>query len=855
MTMDPNKNNEFREKLRKSYNDKFKMLVGNFPKTLVDKVLPRFSVSKERFIYNEQILKYLFPLPNNVYNCTVFKVTSKKYDKKSMEDSRKRGGGKFGAGVDRDHDSTSCVYSYIYTDDNDEFKYFCYGPTFRSQDGEYRGRFLPFAQLEKIEKKFEKQLEQIEELIVEKMRNRELEFHADFCFSRNYPNDIRKFQDKIDNMRLVIRMFSLCWFCDFHRIYMKVAENHINPAYQYIMFDKNDIPVYNTIAKMTPNIDSVVDVIIQSFVMNFSQIVSNSPNYSQPVYTGQKVMPMTLREAMNIGDVSFPSWRELHITMECANLLANLISPCFPVVNNWFYIQNANAGVFDNEPQFERYADSKLATEIGEHLKDADRMTYLSYKSSDDFRRKRVEIKNNNKNKNKNNNKNNKKGGFESPDIGDYGGIIAESITKDKKMHENFKLEEYSRKINGAILYGESTIKLSDALLCMHVEQVGRTLRDIPAVIISRMDIVPSGYVDIFTRMETFCRHIFDAIYSFYCMNVKLLMMHSDAHLNNLTIFKQINYFDNNQKLFEELKNNRIVYKVTNNEDDIILDNFAENEGSQTESTYYMFEQRGITTMIIDFSRGILADQKRLIRDFGNIFAEQYMKKQNIRILKTIEHYFPSFFSKYRDKLTILVQSKFPLIFKAMSVLDSYTVASGLVNMFAAEKELKANPLMLKFSSKMKSLTEGLIVGNLEKIVNDEIKSTKDFKWPNLIVLNEMFDDFVIDDSQLKYKNPVYVAPDNITITDLFTNDRPVEYSFDTYDNYPPLMKFDIEEEVGTEVFGQPKPWIEKTRKDIRDAADARDHAVEISLEYKKEAYNPGELDIMSIPMGEQNEL
>lgn len=50
-----------------------------------------------------------------------------------------------------------------------------------------------------------------------------------------------------------------------------------------------------------------------------------------------------------------------------------------------------------------------------------------------------------------------------------------------------------------------------------------------------------------------------------------------------------------------------------------------------------------------------------------------------------------------------------------MSVLDSYTVASGLVNMFAAEKELKANPLMLKFSSKMKSLTEGLIVGNLEK--------------------------------------------------------------------------------------------------------------------------------------------
>lgn len=842
--INPEKNAEFRKKLSDGYDVQYMAMLSDVPNFIKNNVNPKTSVTKDRFVYNAQILKYLLPIAEAAYNCTVFKVTRKAYDKKSVADSKKRGGGMFGDGVDRNHDSTTCVYAYIYTNNKDEPKYFCYGPTFRSQDGEYRGRFLPFAQLEKIEKRFEKQLEQVEELIVEKMRNRELEFHADFCFTHDYPNDIRSFQDKIDNRRLVIRLYSLCWLCDFRRIYMRNAENHINPAYQHIIFDKNDIPIYNTIAKLTDNIQRDVDILMQAYVFDLN-CAENFSHVPLPIFTGQKIIPMTLREASSINDERFPSWRELRMTLDCADMVANLISPSFPMVNNWFYIQNANAGVFDNFAQYEKYAQSKLATQIGESLKDADRMTYLNYKSSEDHRKKKVKSK---------------KGGFESPqDTGDYGGIIAETIVSNKKPYENFKFEEYSRKINGAILYGESTIKLSDALLCMHVEQVGRTFRDIAPIVISLDDRAPGGYKAIFTRMETFGRHIFDAIYAFYCMNVKLLMMHSDAHLNNLTIFKQVNFFNKDGTVIEKLNNARIVYAVSNAESDVILDNFNEKEESPPERHYFMFEQRGLNTMIIDLSRGITANKKRLIKEHGNLFAEHYMKKQNIRLLKTIEHYFPSFYAKYKLELSIAVETKFPLMFKAMSVLDTYTVATGLVNMFVVEKELKSPPSLMKLSARMKARAEELILTNLEGIATDRIKSVKDFKWPTYLILTEIFDDFKVSENNdiIKYNGSQYVVPSPLVVSDVFSNDHEMQYSYDTYDNYPPMIQFDVEEVVGTEIFGQPKPWIEKAREEMRAAANSRDHVVEIGMEYQKEAYTPGEIDfnMASVPLSDETTL
>src|SRR5271163_995291 len=42
-------------------------------------------------------------------------------------------------------DSTSCIYAYLYCDIIDkkvEYRFICTGPTYRSQDGEYRSRII-----------------------------------------------------------------------------------------------------------------------------------------------------------------------------------------------------------------------------------------------------------------------------------------------------------------------------------------------------------------------------------------------------------------------------------------------------------------------------------------------------------------------------------------------------------------------------------------------------------------------------------------------------------------------------------------------------------------------------------------
>lgn len=859
--MNPEKNAQFREILQNKYDEKYKKLITGFPSFIQERINPVYSATIDRMNSNIHLMKYIYPITEPVYNCTVFKITRRRYDKKLVADNKRMKSPQ----ADYDYDSTTAVYAYIYSDNKDNFKYFCFGPTFRSQDGEYRGRFLPFSQLEKIEKEFEKPLEQVEEFVVEKMQKDEFEFHADFCFAKDYPRDIRKFQDKINNTRLVIRLFMLCWFCDFYRIYMKIAENHINPAYQNIIFDKEDIPVFNTVAKLAVNMDEISHLLLQAYIPNFTSYGNKKIDTGTiPIYTGQKILPMTIHEAYKIDDVSFPSWRELHITNECAGLFASFISPSFPVVNDWFYIQNAHAGVFDNYSQYEKYADSKMAKDIGDYLKEADRLTYLNASLPTIPSRKKPK----------------KKGGgggidtvsatIQSSDD-QLEGIIADATDTKQKKYKNAKFDGLSRKINGAILYGESAIRLSDALLCIHMEQVGRTLRDVPTLLVSLEDRAPSGYFDIFTRIETFARHMFDAVYAFYCMNTKLLMMHGDAHLNNVTIFKQYNYFAKNKLVYPHLAPSRIVYAVNNREDEVVGDNFGEVKNPVAEeTTFYMFEQRGLYTMLIDFSRGIIADRRHIVKNFGEIFTEHYMKKQNIRVLKMIEHYFPSFYDKEKNALEIAVRENFSLVFKAISAIDTYTVASGMVNVFAVERDLKTHPMVVKFANKLKNMSEELILTNLNNIISRKIASTEELQWPNYLILLEVFDDFklvsgdaavgqapadIMQASKLKYKNERKIAgvdanivvddmpgmykpiPEDIFIADSFSSAYKLIYSFKNYDDYPPLMKFDSEEEAAIEIGEQPKPWIEESRKNMRMEMEAKERIIPITEEYKSESY------------------
>jgi hypothetical protein len=95
--------------------------------------------------------------------------------------------------------------------------------------------------------KYEHEFSQIEDTVIRKIESGKLEFQTDFYYPTGFSYNERKFEDQINNLRLPIKLYILCWAHDYYNIHHKVVENHVNPAYQYIFYQPDDLPVFNSI--------------------------------------------------------------------------------------------------------------------------------------------------------------------------------------------------------------------------------------------------------------------------------------------------------------------------------------------------------------------------------------------------------------------------------------------------------------------------------------------------------------------------------------------------------------------------------------------------------------------------------
>lgn len=419
-----------------------------------------------RIVRNVQVLKHTFLMEKTSMIAACFKVTYK---------------------------STSCIYGYLYSTVKQPegkrgqpeivHRYACCSPTFRSQDGEYRHRFQPWPRFQEIWDKYYEFFEPIEKMIVERVESGAKSFQVDFFYPDGVEVNQRKFEDDVNVKRIAIKLFVMAWFCDFFRIHNKIMENHINPAYQYIVYQAKDIPIYQSIVdKIGANQYRLIIHRISRWYQNI-----NNPDYNiAEIECGQKLFPVTVFEAIKTGDINFSIWRELYINNMCSDLVLNMISPSFPFINNWFYVQNAHGGMFDNIAMHDKYTHGEIAADISTQLRNTDKYNYNS---------------------------------------GDR--------TKGPVNSDFMRL---SRHIQKSIIYADSAIRLTDLSICITNEHVGRTLRDIP-VLVANPQYAP-GYDLAFADLDTFSKHMFEFIYGFYCMNTKIGVFHGDLHLNNATLFK-----------------------------------------------------------------------------------------------------------------------------------------------------------------------------------------------------------------------------------------------------------------------------------------------------------------------------
>jgi hypothetical protein len=664
-------------------------------------------------------------------------------------------------------DSTSCIYAYFHCECSEssiEYKYVCCGPTFKSQDGEYRGRVLIWEQFQDILKYYSNIIDQVETMVVSKISSGNMTYQTDFYYPVNVKCQIdrRKLEEFINVQRLPIKFYILCWLYDFHNIHNRIAENHINPAYQYIIYQPDDVPLYNSIYEQLQSEG------IEKLQRNLSEYIYNLDTEltsNAGMHCGQKIFPLSAIEAVRLDDINFNVWREIYINNLASNLVLNLISPSFPFVNNWFYIQGSHDGLFDNLAMHDKFAHSKIAENISDRLRLVDKLNYQD---------------------------------------------------ENETIPITGKFFRLSKNIHKAIIYANSDIKLTDLSVCVTSEYVGRTLRDMPALMESKQKV--PGLELVFTDLGIFTKHMFEFIYSFYCMNSKIGIIHGDLHMNNATIFRLYNLISLKGEYL--VKNPHIVYLI--------------------EDELYCLPHIGMFSMIIDFSRSIIGDYDRIVNEFSERFAAMYFTEQQGRFLSIIHHYFPQLFENYQTQLVELLSENFSLVFKIMTAIDTYAIMSNISAMFKFDVTIAGGDLMIakgaqNLLDRIIRYSEDLILGNILSAIDGKISVPDDIEWPNLLIIREIFSNFLITEDNLIKKTD----DPNFNVIEIFNSNNEIKYEIEDHDTWGPVLSLDIEIQLRKK-YDLPDPSFDEWLK-FKDTDEIKD------LDALSDKYREKEKEIMAM--------
>lgn len=396
---------------------------------------------------------------------------------------------------------SSCTYGYLFA--RPEFAFVSCCPTYRSQDGEYRHRLIPWKQFEELRARFAERIEIIEAAVLSKIESKELILNAELYGPANVA-----LETAIDESRAAVKILTICVLIDYFQIQNNIMENHVNPAYKHIITELWDKEQFDQLVKVFGISD------YNNLRRFFSCLIPRNRSgigTILPGECGQKIIPLTSIEAVRIGDINFNVWREMYFTSLCANLTLNFISPSFPFVIGWFFIQNAHPGLFENLAMHEKYEHSKVAAEISDQLKTADKLNYVE--------RNRLK-----------------------------GAISNRFLRLSKYIHDS-------------IYYADSALKLTDLCVCSLAEYVGRTLRDAPMM----AAVGNKTFTLMFADHTVFVKFLFEFIYGLYCMNTRVGLMHGDLHMNNATIHQMVFMIDAATGK-PAVENPHVVYIISNDE-------------------------------------------------------------------------------------------------------------------------------------------------------------------------------------------------------------------------------------------------------------------------------------------------
>lgn len=407
--------------------------------------------------------------------------------------------------------NTNAIYAVLYSSYDESngtiiHQYINIGPTYHSQDGEYRHRFIAYSHYRAL-LEFERYSNVsviAEKYVLGEIASSVYIPHVDYFMDTKDETVEAKLRENISNSRLAVELFVTAWMEDYHRARLGLTENHINSAYRKVVCEET--PTANiTYQELIAKVGSLG--LYQASVYKY--VLLSQSNVYKP-HIGVKIIPIRKQESVDVGNIQYELWREWNAMRGCANLMLNFISPTFPYVYGWFIIKNTDARLFDNQAMYDKYVQSEVADEISTQLESAN------------------------------------------------------SYTTQDGIYINHRFHKLSDKIKDAAKYGDMAIRLTNKAFCMIQEHTYVTLGDLH-LNYKFMPRKENWIDDFYNDISVFKKQIFEFIYGFYCLNSRMHMVHGDLHLNNATIYPLMSYYNNMGDISNKEKripNAHIMYVV-----------------------------------------------------------------------------------------------------------------------------------------------------------------------------------------------------------------------------------------------------------------------------------------------------
>ncbi len=416
-----------------------------------------FPLSGATRVQNFHIMKYGYPMRRAGYMTAVFVVRAFDGDART--------------GLQETY------YAYAYWPQvkgeavSGDPEYVCVSPTFESRDGEYRHRFVWYPQFAEGYNNLANELSPLEECLLDAIRDDDigLDVYA-------YPRGGHYYGKSLEDDRLALRLLVAALALDAD---VKEGGHTLSVYVEVIRRIK---------ARCAATVDALGNRTVR--LSRFSAFATGAPNRPLRTQCGQKIVPLTVRESLNVDDVNYAPWREVWASRRATDLIVNRVSPNVPIFGNWTYLSGADSSLFENGPMRERYELSLRAEGVVRSLRDA-------------------------------------------RDLAEIGGAAA-----------NYRMGQIDARVLEAIEYAQGFAVLTDLALCSTSEYVGVTFRALPHALSAATPEIARFYHDPTLQ----ARYLFDLCYGAHMLHTRLAIVHTDLHLGNITMHRQGSQYDANNK-------------------------------------------------------------------------------------------------------------------------------------------------------------------------------------------------------------------------------------------------------------------------------------------------------------------